>query len=108
MNAADTGPEAAGDTRRRAGRLLRWYPRAWRERYGAELAELLISDLAESPRSLSRTLDIIRCGLTARLADAGLAGVPTPSPAEDGTGAAASLASRGACLAVFACLGAAL
>ena len=27
---------------RRAARLLRWYPRDWRSRYGDEFAELLI------------------------------------------------------------------
>jgi len=28
---------------RRAGRLLRWYPKAWRSRYGEEFTDLLIS-----------------------------------------------------------------
>ena len=27
--------------------LLRWYPRAWRERYGGELAALIQDDLDE-------------------------------------------------------------
>ena len=33
------GPEARGDPR--LGRLLRWYPRAWRERYGEEFLAMV-------------------------------------------------------------------
>lgn len=33
----------------RAALLLRWYPRAGRDRYGAEFTELLISDIEERP-----------------------------------------------------------
>jgi hypothetical protein len=40
--------------RERAARLLRWYPRGWRERYGEEFAELLIAELEERPRSAGR------------------------------------------------------
>ena len=65
----------------RAERLLRWYPRAWRSRYGEEFAELLIADLAERPRAWSRTADVIRGGITARLADAGLGGALPPATA---------------------------
>ena len=53
----------------RAARLLRWYPRAWRSRYGEEFAELLVADIEERPRSRSRTADVIRGGLVARLGD---------------------------------------
>jgi hypothetical protein len=63
---------------RRSGRLIRWYPRPWRDRYGAEFAELLIADIAERPRSPRRSLDVMRGGIRARLADAGLAGFPLP------------------------------
>ncbi len=52
---------------RRARRLLRWYPRSWRERYGDEFLELLIADIAERPRSWSRALDIARRGAAARI-----------------------------------------
>jgi hypothetical protein len=62
----------------RAERLLRWYPRSWRDRYGAEFTELLVSDISERPRSLRRSLDVARGGVRARLADAGLAGFPLP------------------------------
>jgi hypothetical protein len=49
--------------RERAAGLLRWYPRAWRARYGEEFTELLLAGLAERPRSAARTADVIRGGL---------------------------------------------
>jgi hypothetical protein len=61
---------------RHAHRLLRCYPRIWRERYGDEFAGLLIDDLAERPRSLRRDLDVVRAGLGARIAAYGLARGP--------------------------------
>ena len=63
---------------RRADWLLRWYPRPWRDRYGAEFTELLLADISERPRSIRRSLDVMRGGIRARLADAGLAGFPLP------------------------------
>jgi hypothetical protein len=57
---------------RRVRRLLRWYPRAWRERYGDEFAELLLADLAERPSSWSRAFDVARRGVAVRL---GIGGV---------------------------------
>lgn len=68
------------DPAARAARLLRWYPRPWRDRYGAEFTELLISDIEERPRSAGRAVDVARGGLTARLTQAGLAGGPLPAP----------------------------
>ncbi|MDX6480419.1 MAG: hypothetical protein QOG85_929 [Gaiellaceae bacterium] len=52
---------------KRAIWLLRCYPRAWRERYGAEFTELLLADIAERPRSWSRAFDVARSGAAARL-----------------------------------------
>jgi hypothetical protein len=99
----------------RAARLLRWYPRAWRERYGAEFTELLICDIIERPRSAGRAIDVARGGLVARLTAAGLAGCPLPAP---GSGVvtpqaryrqvSASLGSLGGALAVFLTVAAAL
>jgi hypothetical protein len=107
----------AGDdaARLRAARLVSWYPRRWRERYGDEFTELLVSDIAERPDSLARTLDVARGGLLARLAGAGLAGFAVagrPGGAADlavarGRHAAASLAALGAASAVFLIIGAA-
>ena len=60
----------------RAYRLLCWYPKEWRARYGDEFMELLVADLEERPHSLHRSLDIARGGLIARSASAGLGGQP--------------------------------
>jgi len=89
---------------RRAARLLRWYPRAWRSRYGEEFTELLISDIGERPRSRSRTADVIRGAMVARLADAGLCGCAAQAAAQ----ARASLASLACCTAVFGGFGGAM
>jgi hypothetical protein len=89
----------------RAARLLRWYPRAWRSRYGEEFAELLVADIEERPRSRSRTADVIRGGIVARLGQAGLCG-GAPEPGTNRT--CASLASLGCCAAVFAAVGGAM
>jgi hypothetical protein len=58
---------------KRAQRLLRCYPPAWRARYGEEFTQLLIDDMSERPRSITRTVDVVHSGLLARLAGAGLA-----------------------------------
>jgi hypothetical protein len=84
----------------RAARLLRWYPRQWRARYGEEFTELLIADITERPRSCTRLADVMRAGLLARLAVGGLGGC-APDPA-------AQVSLLACCLAVFLALGAAI
>ncbi len=59
---------------RRAERLARCYPAAWRVRYGEEFTLLLVDDICERPRSWRRTADVLRTGLLTHLAYAGLAG----------------------------------
>jgi hypothetical protein len=59
---------------RRARRLVRCYPPAWRARYGEEFVQLLVDEMAERPGSLSRTANVVRSGMLARLESAGLAG----------------------------------
>jgi hypothetical protein len=54
---------------RRARRLLRWYPKAWRDRYGEEFTQLLVDDIRERPRSWHRTLDVARSGLAAQVTE---------------------------------------
>jgi hypothetical protein len=100
--------------RRRAARLVCWYPRQWRERYGDEFTELLVSDIAERPGSLARAFDVARGGLLARLAGAGLAGFALAGrpgagdlAAARGRHLAASLGALGAASAVFLIVGAA-
>ncbi len=97
-------PGAPGSAAPRAARLLRWYPKAWRSRYGEEFTELLISDIGERPRSWSRTADVIRGGTVARLAGAGLCGCAPQAAAQ----ARASLASLACCAAVFLGFGGAM
>ncbi|HMH39137.1 MAG TPA: hypothetical protein VK584_19575, partial [Streptosporangiaceae bacterium] len=70
-------------------------------RYGEEFAELLTADLAERPRSAARTADVIRAGLVARLADAGLCGCAPQVPELARAQARAGLASLACCAAVF-------
>lgn len=60
----------------RAGRLLRWYPRAWRDRYGDEFLALLGEEIDEQPRSWRREVDVRWHGVRARLAVAGLGELP--------------------------------
>ena len=43
-------------------------------RYGDEFVQLLVDEISERPRSLSRTADVVRSGVIARLESAGLAG----------------------------------
>ena len=79
---------------RRAERLLRWYPRSWRARYGEEFTELLIAELSEQPRSWRRAADVARGGLSARLS--------TPGYELDASQAVrASLARLGCAVGVF-------
>ena len=114
--ASRAGESPAVDAARlRAARLVRWYPRRWRDRYGDEFTELLVSDIAERPDSLARIFDVARGGLLARLAGAGLAGCALARPPGDpgdlaavrARRAAASLATLGAASAVFLVVGAA-
>lgn len=62
-------------------RLIRWYPRTWRDRYGEEFAELLGAELDEQPRNWQRDIDVRLHGLRARLSAAGLGRVPVRDPA---------------------------
>ncbi len=58
---------------RRATRLIRWYPSAWRERYGAEFADHLEQEFAERPVDLRRGANVAFKGLAARASEVGLA-----------------------------------
>lgn len=107
---ADADAEAMA--RLRAAQLLLWYPRPWRDRYGEEFTELLVSDIHERPGSLARTLDVAKGGLLARIAGAGLNGAaravrPGDPAAARARHVAASLGTLGAASAVFLVVGAA-
>jgi hypothetical protein len=89
---------------RHAARLLRWYPAAWRARYGEEFTELLLAEFAERPRSWRRAADVARGGLLARLTGAGL----TAHPLEPSQQARAALATAACSLAAFLIVGVAM
>jgi hypothetical protein len=99
----DAPAPVPGPLERRARRLLRWYPASWRARYGEEFAELLLAELSEQPRAWRRTVNVAHCGITARLATAGLAG-----PSAGTAGARASLGTLTCSLAVFLTFGTAM
>jgi len=83
---------------RRARRLLRWYPAAWRDRYGDEFSALLECELDERPTSARRTLDVAWSGIVARAATAGLAGVARDSARQPQASLAWLVAALGAFL----------
>jgi hypothetical protein len=89
---------------RRAARLLRWYPKTWRSRYGDEFVELLTSEFVDRPVSLRRTANVAWSGTVARLTRVGL----TSHPLEPSEQVRAGLVSLGCALAVFIALGAAM
>jgi hypothetical protein len=57
---------------RRAVRLLRWYPIAWREQYGDEFVDHLEQEFADRPVDLRRAINVVYKGFAARIADIGL------------------------------------
>jgi hypothetical protein len=57
---------------RRTQRLLRWYPPAWRERYGEEFSEHLEQEFSDRPFDLRRGVNVAYKGLVARFDDMGL------------------------------------
>ncbi len=89
---------------RRARRLVRWYPRSWRERYGDEFCAMLEYELAERPHSVAREVNVVWSGLVARTTSAGLAGLPGDRDVQ----ARRSLAWVAGSLAAFLCFGLAM
>ena len=89
---------------RRAERLMRWYPKTWRARYGDEFGELLTAELSERPRSWRRTADVAWSGVFARLTNAGL----TAHSLEPLDHVRAGLATVAGALAVFLVFGTAM
>ena len=50
----------------RARGYLRWYPSAWRERYGEEFVAHLESEIEERPASMSRVVNVVLHGVVTR------------------------------------------
>jgi hypothetical protein len=94
----DVSPHSAATP---ADHLLRWYPQAWRDRYGEEFAALLLAEIEEQPRSWRRTADVAMSGVVARLSFSGLASGPL-------TQARAAIATTACILAAFAGFGTSL
>jgi hypothetical protein len=71
-----TAPD--GPDRRHADGLVRWYPPAWRARYGDELAALVEDELAGKRPTLRVHASLARAGLSERIRASGLVGVSRP------------------------------
>lgn len=63
---------ATSATDRRAQRLLRLYPLAWRERYGDEFIDFMEQSIADNPRNFKRTANVLLKSFVARLGDVGI------------------------------------
>jgi hypothetical protein len=61
-------------------RLLRWYPAAWRARYGDELVALMQDELADARPTWRFRFAIVAAGLRERLHHSGLVGDTQPPP----------------------------
>jgi len=66
--------------RRDRSELLRWYPPAWRERYGEEFLALIDDELGEGEPGVGLRLSLVGHGLVERLRGTQFA---RPSPSED-------------------------
>jgi hypothetical protein len=64
--------------------MLRWYPSAWRERYGDELVALMEDQ--DQPPTLKVKLSLVQAGLRERLHESGLVGVQLPADERARTG----------------------
>jgi hypothetical protein len=67
--------------RSRAQRLLRWYPDAWRVRYGDEFVALIEDTYGDDPVPARCRLGIARAGMAEHLVELGF-GAGDPAPAE--------------------------
>lgn len=63
------------DAPRRVSRLLRWYPREWRDAYGDEFAYHLEQEFEDRPVDGRRAVNVACMGLVARMGDIGLSSV---------------------------------
>jgi hypothetical protein len=62
----------------RVARLLRWYPRDWRERYGNEFEAMLSSSLSDGKGSLRLSFNVAREGIVTRLRSLNFVGNSAP------------------------------
>jgi hypothetical protein len=85
---------------RRATRLIRWYPSAWRERYGEEFADHLEQEFAVRRIDLRRSINVAYKGLAARVDDIGL----SANAVNPGAQTRAALGTSFALMAIMAVL----
>jgi hypothetical protein len=93
--------DSSPDAQARAARLVRWYPKEWRTRYGDEFRELLVAQIADQPRSRARTLDVAFGAIMARSAALGLSGT-TVDPSDQPRRSIATVGSAAAIFLTFA------
>jgi hypothetical protein len=62
------------------GRLLRWYPPSWRERYGEEFVVFMQDSFGSEEPSLAARLSIVAGGVRERARRSGLTGDSVPPP----------------------------
>jgi hypothetical protein len=74
----DRGSTIDRRTASRAARLLRWYPKDWRARYGDEFEAVLSSSLSDGKGGLRLSLNVAREGVVARLESGGFVGRSAP------------------------------
>lgn len=60
------------------GRLLRWYPRAWRDRYGEEFVVYMQDSFGSEPPPLKARLSVVAGGIAERARCSGLTGDSVP------------------------------
>ena len=81
-----------GRPRDRSG-LLRWYPQAWRERYGEEMLALIEDEIGAGDPGLRLRLSLVRHGLAERARGAGVLGPSTSRETDMRRGALLVLAA---------------
>ncbi|MGD0055524.1 MAG: hypothetical protein ABSC34_08840 [Acidimicrobiales bacterium] len=84
----------------RAQRLARWYPVAWRQRYGDEFIDHMEQEIAERPHSIARTLNIVYRATRARLGDAGVLSATIGTSNQTRAAVASTFALAGVFLAI--------
>jgi hypothetical protein len=72
-------------TTARVTRLLRWYPRDWRDRYGEEFGAVLSSSLSDGNGNFRMSFNVAREGMVARMTSFGFVG-NSASPLERARG----------------------
>src|SRR5664280_1098148 len=58
----------------RAERLVKFYPKIWRQRYGAEFVDFMEQAITDAPHDAKRTTNIISRSVKVRLGELGIAG----------------------------------